>query len=42
MVRMVTTAFFGVLLGTTSEFVVLVTWIMLRVIVGNSGYEMTF
>ena len=39
---MVSTAFFGgFLLGTASELVVQVTWIMLRVTVGSSGYEMT-
>jgi len=27
--------------GTASELIVLVTWMMLRVTVGNCGYEVT-
>jgi len=34
--------FFLLLLGITSELIVLVAWMMLRVTVGNSNYEMTF
>jgi len=33
---------FFLLLGITSELIVLVAWMMLRVTVGNSDYEMTF
>ena len=34
--------FFIFMLRTTSELIVLVTWMMHRVTVGNCGYEVTF